>query len=305
MKLFTNTELQENVYHGEEYADYLSGSKLWNYFAKCPVEAELTKIEDSPALRLGSLTHTAILEPEIFEKEYSSEIVAGSDWMTSDAQMKSFLKENGAKGYSNKKTLELIQLVLEIDPTIKIKRVEEEKMILSGKKPLSPAQFNLISAMQDSMKRYRAYQNSINENKCEHSIIGFSETLGINIKTRPDILGDGFICNYKTAESACPEKFIRSANKFGYLMKEYFNAIAYEELFGHFPEIRFLVQSKVSPHVVTGVVLSDDLVEVGRRQFELAFDKYVACKEANRLIDYAQGEWITVEAPSYLKAENI
>lgn len=304
LKLFTNTELPESEYHGEEYKDYLSGSELWEFLSKCPAEAVYGEKKDTPALQFGSQSHTAVLEHEIFTQKYARDFEAPEGCLMSDTAMKSWLKAHGIAGYSSKKGMELVEMVHKAEPEQKCFIDEQAKYQSEheGKEFLKPELYDQLEAMRSTMSIYPSYQGMIDNGLIEHSIVGESELLGLPVKVRPDIADTDahVICNYKTTNSANPDDVIRDSFKYGYFMKEYLNAIIYQEMFGEFPTIRILAQSKSAPYVCTGITLTEEQIEIGRLQFEKAFALWKACKDAGAYIDHAQGEWLEVETPQWM-----
>ena len=302
LKLYTNTELPESEYHGEQFKDYLSGSELWGYFDACPAEVVYGEKKDSEALAFGSLVHCAVLEPDVFHAKYARDFEAPENCLTSDAAMKAWLKEHGIAGYSTKSNFELVEMVKKADAN-QLCFIDEQAKYQEeneGKEFIKPVIFDQLTAMRDTIDRYPSYSELIDNSVCESSIVGYSELLGVNVKTRPDVMQSGVICNYKTTSSAKPEHVMRDCYKYGYFMKEYLSALVVQELTGEFPQILILAQSKTAPYVCTGIKMTDEMIEIGKSQFEQAFALWKACKDANQYIDYAQNEWLEPEVPAWM-----
>lgn len=308
LQMHTNEQLSDDTYHGEDFKDFLSGSELWSFFDKSPAEAVYGEKKDTEALKFGSLVHCAVLEPKLFESKYAMDFKAPDDCLTSDAAMKSWLKTHGIAGYSSKKGFELVDMVKKAEPNQMCSIDEQRKYqeLHEGKEFIKPAIFEQLQGMRDTMLQYDSYQMLIDVSECEVSITGESELLnGQLVKVRPDIYQGNCICNYKTTSNAKPDHVISDSFKYGYFMKEYFNALIVSEITGEFPEVRILAQSKVAPYVVTGIKLTDEQLEIGRIQFEKAFALWSACKDAGAYIDYAQGEWLEVETPQWMVSKTV
>lgn len=308
LQMHTNEQLSDDVYHSEEFKDFLSGSELWEFIDKSPAEAVYGEKKDTEAFKFGSLVHCAILEPELFERKYAMDFKASEDCLTSDAAMKAWLKAHGIAGYSSQKGFELVGMVKKAEPNQMCFIDEQRKYqeLHEGKEFIKPAIFEQLQGMRETMQRYVSYQSLIDSSDCEVSITGESELLnGQKVQVRPDIFQKGCICNYKTTNNAKPDHVIADSFKLGYFMKEYFNALIVSELTGDFPEVLILAQSKVAPYVVTGIKLTDEQLEIGRIQFEKAFALWSACKDAGAYIDYAQGEWLEVETPQWMVSKTV
>lgn len=294
LKLFTNEELPENEYHGEAYADYLSGSELWAYFDGCPAEYVYGERKETQSLITGSAVHSEVLEMATFDDLYYRGFEPVEGAFTSDAAMKAQLKAIGRTGYSTKAGLALAEMLLEAEPESIIRIVEEKRLAdkNEGKTLLPFAQYDMAKAMREQLMNYPNYSEYINHGLCEHSIVGECEILGrtVKVKTRPDIIFGQSITNYKTAASAKPKDLVKAAYNHGYFMKEVFNALVFEQFNGYFPQINILAQSKKAPYVCTMFTMTQDMIDIGMAQLQEAFALWSACKDSGQVIDYAQGE---------------
>ena len=299
MKLqqLTAVELPESEYHGEQYADYLSGSELWAYIDSCPAEYVYGELEKTASLITGSAVHSEVLEMHNFDELYYRGFEPTEESFTSDAAIKAKLKAIGMTGYSTKKGQELYDQLLKAEPTSIIKNVEDAKLaeLNEGKTLLSYKDYDLAKAMREQLMQYPTYAEYVQNGECEASIVGECELFGrtVKVKTRPDIVYGNSITNYKTAASAKPSDLVRHSFKYGYFMKEVFNALVFEQLHGHFPCINILAQSKKAPYVCTMFEMTQDMIDVGMALLQQAFDLWAQCKDAGVVVDYAQGEILT------------
>lgn len=302
LKKYTSAEMPEAVYHGQEMSEHVSGSVLWDYINRSPAEAVFGEKKDSAALKFGSMAHMAVLEPEFFAETYARDFEAPEGCLTSDASMKSWLKERGIAGYSNKKGMDLVAMVKTAEPD-QLCFIDEQAKYQArhdGKEFIKPDIYDQLITMRDTMAIYPKYKDMIDGGTIEGSIVGSSEIIGMQVKVKPDIWNGPVICNYKTVSSAKPDDVLRDCHKFGYFMKEYLNALIVSELTGEFPEIRILAQSKTAPYVVTGITFTEEQVDIGRAQLEKALSLYKACKDADAYIDYSQGGFLELETPQYM-----
>lgn len=297
LKKLTAAELPEYEYHGEDYASYLSGSELWAYIDSCPAEYVYGEKKESKSLITGSAVHSEVLEMHSFDELYYRGFEPTEETLTSDTAIKTRLKEIGITGYSTKKGKDLYEMLLKAEPNSVIKNVEEAKIAEEneGKEMLSFKDYDMAKAMRKQLMQYPNYAEYITLGECETSIVGECELFGrkVLVKTRPDIIHGNSITNYKTASSAKPDDLVRHSFKYGYFMKEVFNALVFEQLNGFFPEINILAQSKKQPYVCTMFTMTQDMIDIGIAQLEQAFDLWSQCKDAGVVIDYAQGEILT------------
>lgn len=293
LELKSNLELPESEYHSEKYADYLSGSELWAYYDDCPAEYVYGERKETKSLITGSAVHSEVLEMQSFDEFYYRGFEPVDGTYTSDQSIKDKLKAVGRTGYSTKKGMDLYNMLLEVEPDAIIAKVEIEKLALEneGKTCLPYKDYDMAKAMRKQLLNYPLYAEFIELGECESSIVGECEILGrkVKVKARPDIIYNGSIANYKTANSAKPSELVRHSYKYGYFMKEVFNALVFEQITGVFPQINILAQSKKAPYVCTMFTMTQDMIDIGMAQLEQAFALWSACKDNGVVTDYAQG----------------
>lgn len=297
LQKLTATELPENIYHGPLYDGYLSGSELWAYIDSCPAEYVYGEKKETKSLVTGSAVHSEVLEMHSFDELYYRGFEPTEETFTSEDSIKKQLKAIGITGYSTKKGQDLYDMLLKADPDAIIKNVEEAKLAEEneGKTLLSFKDYDTAKAMREQLMQYPNYAKYITLGECESSIVGECALFGrkVLVKTRPDIIHGNSITNYKTAASAKPADLIRQCFNNGYFMKEAFNALVFEQMYGHFPEINILAQSKKAPYVCTMFSVTQEMIDVGMAQLQKAFDLWAQCKDAGVVVDYAQGEILT------------
>lgn len=305
LKHLTAAELPESVYHGEEYADYLSGSELWAYIDTCPAEYVYGEKRETQSMITGSAVHSEVLEMATFDELYYREFEPDEETLTSDTAIKARLKELGIAGHSTKSGRELWDMLLKAEPDAKIEKNEIAKLAEQNpdRTVIPFVQYDMAKAMRRQLMSYPNYAEFINGGICESSIVGECELFGrkVKVKVRPDIIYGQSITNYKTALSAKPADLVRASARNGYFMKEVFTALVYEQLTGAFPVINILGQSKKAPYVCTGFTMTQDMIDIGIAQLEKAFSLWAACQDAGTVIDYAQGEWLAdLEVKSWM-----
>lgn len=133
--------------------------------------------KETPALKFGRAFHMSILEPEKFDKSYTSELPinekTGKFYGLDTNRSQDYLKEIG-KDY--------------ID-------AEDMNIIKSIKKNLTKEALEII-------------------NGSEKEQTAFGKILDINCQIRKDLCGRGYVADLKT--TADMDRFLRDADKFGY-----------------------------------------------------------------------------------------
>lgn len=121
----------------------------------------------------------------------------------------------------------------------------------------------------------------------EASIFATDPVTGEWVRARPDFLpdnhsGERTICvDVKTAESAHPGAFSRSAAKWGYHQQAPFYLDALTEVRGdESPLMRFVIVEKSEPWLVSVCELDEEAIDKGRERNRLALDLWHQCRES-------------------------
>lgn len=182
---------ENQVYHedlGSISASWLKeGFKSMHRFLVYPFKP---KSDGSPSMRLGTLVHTMILEPELFKKRYhvlKREDLPFPESTMAKKENKEYVESMKAKGYD----------ILEFDV------------------------FQQVEAMTKSVMSDPLIEKYIKAGNIENSVYWNDEDTGLPMRTRPDIwvpLSNNkmAIVDIKTTDSAYPSDFFSSVAKFQY-----------------------------------------------------------------------------------------
>ena len=151
-----------------------------------------------------------------------------------------------------------------------------------GKVPLLTADVMMAKAMAEAVMRNKWAKMLLAEGTPELSGYWHDPETGVRLRFRTDWLttvrGQLFCIDYKTAPSADPRKFARSAADFGYNQQQPW----YEDglVATGVGEARFLyiTQSKKKPYLVSVNELDRQAVDLGRRLNRRAIELYAQCK---------------------------
>lgn len=252
----------------------LSKSRLWEmrkspeWFRFC----ETVKKQQTPAMIVGSLIHTAVLEPEKLSTEYA--ILNDCDMRTKagkEARAR-FLEENKGKTLIEDDEYEL---ALEIARTI-----EENKIA-----------------------------NYLLHGEVEQSVYTVDDLTGVEYKVRPDsyrIVGErGIIVDLKTTNDASTDAFMRDAVKYGYDMQAAMYKAAMEKEFKIPFDFVFVAVEKSEPHMINVMQCDPLLLTRGYDMFREYIGIYKECLETGNWYGYngKQGYINTLGLPAYLAKE--
>jgi exodeoxyribonuclease VIII len=211
--------------------------------------------ERTPAMRWGTLVHTAVLEPD--QLPLTTVIAPTVDRRTKDgkAAWEAFqLQAAGREVITAEESIELIDIASAIE------RHESAGRAL---------------AMVD---------------KVETSIIWTDEDTGMACRCRPDaILSNGLIVDLKTTQDASPEGFAKSIANFRYHVQAAYYSDGYTAAFGEAPKgFMFIAVEKTAPYLVACYLLSDLAVIRGRAEYKEDLQTLKQCLATDVWPGYSQ-----------------
>lgn len=152
-----------------------------------------------------------------------------------------------------------------------------------GMTPLLEADYLTVCAMADKLSEHTLAMRLLSDGKPEVSGYALDKPTGVQRRGRFDWLGDGWICDYKTAQSAEPGHFAASAARFGYAMQAAWYLDLARDLGREVDGFVFIVQEKEAPYLVSVCELDWASEQVGRVRNRRALDLFARCK--------AEGSW--------------
>lgn len=261
-------DISNAAYHA---SDGVSRSALWK-LRKSPahywheyLNPEFVKPEPSPALVLGNLVHTLVLEEDKLEDEFAFIPSVDRRTKAGKAEYAEFLE------YSR------------------------------GKSIVTPEMFNQAELMAESVGKNEYSQGLFSGAKIEHSIYATHQPSGLQYKCRPDAWKGGVITDLKTAVDASPKAFQSSAVNYGYYLQAGMMAQAMLSIGERLDKFVFQVVEKTEPYAVATYVLDDEAVQYGINLFDELMLKYAECVASDRWPSYSLQ---TLELPRYVRFEN-
>lgn len=237
-------------------AEGISRSELFTIINKTPMhflyESTHPK-EDTQSLKFGRAVHAAILEPEVFGKEFCP--IPKIDRRTKE----------GKAAY------------------------EEFMAEATGKEVITEEELDIINDMRAVVMR-DIHASTFLQGEHEQSFFWTDEATGEKCKVRPDCIteidGKKYLVDYKTTDSCADGAFERSVKKYGYK----FQAGMYRE--GYFQNtfedvgFVFVAQEKTAPYAVRVYVCTEEFMNEGYSQFREAIGLYHECKTKNHYWGY-------------------
>lgn len=260
-------KVSEAIYHGD--ADSLSSSGARTLLNDCPAMFRAKQDEPpdpKPQYDFGHAAHKMVLgegqqlfvlDPQIHGRTKDGEIAkvpaATAKWKDADARARE-----------------------------------------AGKLPITKANMDIAQRMAGVVHTNRLAAKLLSAGMAEMSGYWTDAETGVRLRFRPDYLPDltgRMVCvDYKTAVSADPRKFIRSALDYGYHQQAawYLDGLRATDVSDD-AAFLFIVQCKSAPYLVSLVQLDPATIELGRRQNRAAIDLFAKCRADNEWPGYGDG----------------
>lgn len=242
---------------------------LWHAY----INPDRTPSVQTPAMALGSLTHTLVLEPEKLDAEYVI-VPEGIDRRSKDG--KAFF--------------------LEIEA--------------SGKTPVKEADFQHCQAMASALRANEGFQHlRTGKHENERTLFWDDDETGLACKMRPDTIVHpradypyGVVTDVKTAADASPDGFARSFFNLGYHIQAAHNAVGFMKAFDteELPAFVFEVVEKDEPYVTQCYTVPPEVMEYGLRVRDELLAVAAECFESGEWPGYTQDVFSGLVVPGYI-----
>jgi hypothetical protein len=254
----TNAEYHSHPAVSKSHLDEVARSPrhYWHRFLDPQREAS----EPTPAMLLGSATHTRILEPHLYAAEY---IVAPAV----DRRTKA-----GKEAW------------------------EQFQAAANGKAVLTTEQDAQIEAMARAVQDHPAAALVLSQpGVCEASYFWTDEATGEQCKVRPDWHSEcrRLIVDLKTTDDASPAGFQRSIFKWRYHVQShwYLRGLGAEQFV-------FIAVERLPPHLVGVYVATPEMVAAGGRVADRDLARLAECRAADEWPGYSD-EIVPIDLPRW------
>jgi len=223
--------------------------------------------ETTPAMAIGSATHTAVFEPEKFDAEYAVAPKCDKRTKEGKAVYADFLQSSGERTVIS----------------------EDDDAQIAG----------MVNAVSTHPVAGKIVSNP--SRITENSIFVKHQATGLLVKIRPDCLIDGFsIVDLKTTGNASAGAFSATCASYTYhIQAGMYMAVAKQHGFD-VDEFIFVVVEKTPPFAV-GVYRADkEMVAIGYDEFERAMEIYATCLFNDQWPGYNDDNMALVSLPSWL-----
>lgn len=235
------SDMPIDAYHAHYF---MSSSRL--RLAQKSIAHMFVEQSETAAMRLGTLFHTLVLEPETLERDYCWTLPTplkpeGIDLRTTEGKAWKNSEEGQAWQYECEQVA-----------------AHNEEAKASNRRLVSLAELDRAGKMKEALEKNSHWQ-SIKDRYTHRELSMFAqagEAFEFGSRCRFDLFGGALVGDLKSTIDASPAGFARSAAKFGYHIQEAFYSKVYEALFGHPPaEFLFIAVESKPPYGVGFYVL--------------------------------------------------
>lgn len=230
----------------------ISKTGLWDIWKRTPAHFMGAERKNTKAKDFGTAAHTAILEPEIFEKAYC---------VAPDGNKNSNVYKDAALYLTNQ-----------------------------GFTLLSKAEYDAVRWIRDEAERHPIIRRLRQDAVMEQSGYWIDEETGELCRCRPDIYSrkNRLIGDIKTSKAADLESFSRDVANYGYHVQEAYYSDGWQAAGGGAVDgFVFIVVEKEPPFLFALYELDPDSVEEGRQIYRTALKIYAECRRTNHWPGYA------------------
>lgn len=276
--LMTNSEYHSGPGISKSHLDKIAVSPA-HYFAAY-LDPARVRPEPTPAMVQGTAIHTAVLEPDEFERAY----VVVPEYMPNRPTD----RQRNAKKPSSE-TVEAIIAWNEFELSA------AAKLILTGE------QWGISLAVQHSVRKHPRAKQILKKGKSEQTYFAVDPDTGALVKARPDWTTDEmWIADLKSTKNASPDHFYRSVLDFSYHLQPWFYQNVLEAALDttvpkHW---EFIAVEKEPPYAVACYVLPPEVYRAGARIAAQRLQAIVDCKMLDNWPAYSDTT-TTLEFPSW------
>ncbi len=284
--------ISSEEYHGSEGVSrsqlMLLDKSPYHFWYQC-LSGLATKKEATPAMIIGALFHTLLLEPEMFDEEYIVKPVLPK--LPEELRLKDVGRELFEYQKDARERQSLINKVT----------IENFNSRSEGRIILSQDQLDLAIKMAELVNKHEIVTTLLDEAKFEQSIFWTDKETGLQFKARPDIWSSKVVVDLKTTEDASPHRFMSSAYSYGYYLQAGMIYEACQAIEKPFDMFVILAIEKKEPYVPSVFMMDEAALQFGIDQFQLYKKRLKECLDSDKWPGYPVQE---LGLPRYATIDN-
>jgi hypothetical protein len=304
MKPGLYTNIPEEQYHSDEAIsshglNALARSPLhyWSYY-KNP---ERPTPKETPALKIGSAIHKAILEPDKFEKEYVQEPQL-TDYKGVLDKLEDYKERAKALGLPVSGTKGALKYKIQSQESLQdapgsVFWDDIVGNIVQGRISLSKAEYKACRGISYRVHKHPAASKIFSSGIPEASIFWTDPDTGVSCRGRidwiqlePDTAEEIIyytVADIKSTQNASPASFQRDVFKYGYHIQAamYWDGMS---ALGYYPQsFVFSAWEKKPPFATALYYMTEELLEAGRKEYKRLLKIYAECLKTDNWPGYS------------------
>lgn len=235
----------------------------FEYFVRyeAPLEQRLPE-EHSKAMRLGTLVHCAVLEPQRWERTYC---VAPEKVAKPEKPDLSHLGSPSCKAYR----AALAEWREQADAVVAELEAERAALI-AGRTIIDRDEYELVVGMCEAIAGHPIASRLLSGGARERSMVWRDAETGILLRARVDLDDEDNLVDLKSTNAPDPEGFTRACLRYGYHRQDACYGDGVLAVTGKRRRFGFVVVHNERPHEVGIYELGNMERELGRRQYRAA-----------------------------------
>lgn len=259
----------------------------------------------TPAMLEGRMLHMYILEPQIFWNHYSRPLNKSEHLVTVEDLQNEIIRIIGYKGKGKKE--DLVQTVLNINPSAKIYDVEIARLERENKVVLTMGQMEMLKMISDRIYDNKFISWILKDGLREQLMWYVEPDLNVLITFKPDFFTttlaekkQPLVVDLKRLPSCNPYRMRAwlDNSKVHVQMAMYADGI--KMCYGVEPSTMILGVEQRAPYITESYVLDQAAIEVGRNLYKKGIVEYLECVKTNNWYGFSkQQEPILLSLPSW------
>lgn len=214
---------------------------------------------DTPDQIIGTITHTAVLEPHLFDGCFHP-------------RPAEYVNKKGEKKKWNGNAIEC----------------KEWKLAHNDRPVVSAESYQDILGIRESVLKHPAARLALEQGRAEMCLFCEDPETGVQLKCRTDWLSGTSIVDVKTCLDASKIGFSRTVAKFGYAIQAALNLDIAKILGLEKENFIFIAVEKKRPYAVSAFLLDEESIDIGRKQYRRLLSRYMECVSTDTWPGYSR-----------------
>lgn len=218
--------------------------------------------EQSKALRIGTLLHCAVLEPERWERSFC---LAPPKVEKPEKPDLSHLGSPSSKAYREALN------VWRAEAEAKVFELEAERQrLIAGRSIVDLDEWEVVSGMAEAIAGHEIASRLLSGGARERSLVWRDAVTGVLVRARVDFDDEANIVDLKSTSTPDPDGFTRSCLRFGYHRQAAVYLDGVQAVTSKPRRFGFVAVHSARPFEVAIYELGEMEIELGRRQYRAA-----------------------------------